>query len=182
MRVASSGITRPSRRRCSPLTDTVRRRSSRTGVESRRCATLSAKHAATAATPAGVSASALDQNAVAAGNAPHAGREPEVRVEAPAEPLEVVGEHEEDARDHERDQASHETVDRAVHADRARPGQARDGEHDQRAIARAASAAAVRAARRARARRRRPRGRTRPAPRRGDRRAASGAIAAPIAT
>ena len=109
-RRASSEITRPSRSRCSPLTATVRRRSSRTGLDSRRCATLSAKHAATARTPAARTVNALTQNPVAAGKRAPGGGEPEVGVEASAEPLEVVGEHEEDAGGREREQASADTV------------------------------------------------------------------------
>ena len=57
----SSWITVPSLSRCSPLTESVRRRSSRAGVLRRRCATLRAQQPAATSTPAASSESALTQ-------------------------------------------------------------------------------------------------------------------------
>ena len=60
--------------------------------------------AAATSRPGASNRSAQTQKPVSAGNAAPREREPEVVVEAAAEQLEVVGEHEEGAREDERDQ------------------------------------------------------------------------------
>ncbi len=76
-RAAVSSRVVPSASRCSPLTATVLRRSSRAGVERRRWATLRPKQAAVTRTPAAASPSesmpsAMTQKPVSAGKAPQA--------------------------------------------------------------------------------------------------------------
>ena len=81
------------------------RRAWRTGVESRRCARLSAVAYAAASTPSTRSDCASTKKPVSAGEAAPGEREPPVGVEAAAEQLEVVGGDEERADGDEDEQA-----------------------------------------------------------------------------
>ena len=90
-RCTVSSMTVPSVSRCSPLSEAVRRRSSRAGVLSRRCAVLSRQHAAATRMPAGRIVERVDEVAGERGEPAPGEREPRVVVKAPAGELEVVG-------------------------------------------------------------------------------------------
>ena len=104
-----------------PLVSPSVRRAWRTGVESRRCARLSAVAYPAASTPSSRIDCASTKKPVSAANAAPGEREPPVGVEAAAEELEVVRRHEERADGDEREQAVAPRRTRRRRRSRARP-------------------------------------------------------------
>ena len=136
--MAVSGITVPSSRRCSPVTEIVLRRSRRTGVERRRCTLMRPKQPTATRTPATTvfaepNERVFTHHEVSAGKARPGDGEPEVGVEPPAEELQVVGDDDEAARDHERHEGRGDD-DAAGDPDPDRSRQRADRERDQRPI------------------------------------------------
>ena len=130
--------TLPSVITCFPSTEAVRRRSSRTGVESRRWTRtqeVAGEHGGAGGDRFAdrVQAERVDPPAGEGGEAAPGGGQPEVGVEAAAEELEVVGGGDEAAEEDQRQQGGGDEEDPGD-ADRQRPAEAADGESDQAAV------------------------------------------------
>ena len=144
----------PSASCCSPSTDAVRRRSSRTGVLSRRCATLSAKQAGRDARRPGRrgAPSAFDPEAGERRERAPRGGEPEVACGSGRRRARGCRRARGRRRRATKATRSSETRHGAGDADRDRAGEPDDGERDERAVGQPRAERAARAARRARAR------------------------------